>query len=311
MRETDAVSDLSLRQMRYVVAMADNGSISSAARALDVTQPTLSSSLREAELSLGVTLFLRSRGRPLALSAEGRVLLPEIRRLIAHADDVTQRAQGLAGPNTGMVRVGSLVTIAPVLVPPLLSAFRVDRPDAAVWVTTADQRELLLGLRTGDLHMALTYDLNIDEGVEFVPIASVPPKLLLGSSHPLAGKRSLSIKALAKDPFVLLDLPLSSDYFQAVFLGAGVSMRPSLRCSYLGFVRALVAEGMGYSIVNLVPASRGGDDGLSYVSIADDVPYLQLGFAMTDHALPGAAEEFRAMAGAMLPKLLLTRANRR
>ena len=155
------MSDLSLRQMRYVVAMADSGSISSAARALDVTQPTLSSSLREAELSLGVTLFLRSRGRPLALTAEGRVLLPEIRRLIAHADDVTQRAQGLAGPNTGMVRVGSLVTIAPVLVPPLLSAFRVDRPDADVWVTTADQQELLLGLRTGDLHMALTYDLNI------------------------------------------------------------------------------------------------------------------------------------------------------
>ncbi|HEY4331269.1 MAG TPA: LysR family transcriptional regulator, partial [Ilumatobacteraceae bacterium] len=118
------MNDVNLRQLRYVVAMADEGSISAAARLLDVTQPTLSSSLRDAEESLGVTLFLRSRGRPLVLTAEGRVLLPEIRRLVAHADDVGQRARGLAGPGTGMVRVGALVTVAPVLLPPLLSAFR-------------------------------------------------------------------------------------------------------------------------------------------------------------------------------------------
>ena len=111
------MTDLNLRQLRYVVAMADTGSISAAARSLDVAQPTLSSSLREAETSLGVTLFLRSRGKPLVLTAEGRSLLPEIRRLVAHADDVEQRAVGLAAPATGTVRIGSLVTIAPVLVP--------------------------------------------------------------------------------------------------------------------------------------------------------------------------------------------------
>ena len=302
--------DLNLRQLRYVVAMADAGTISAAARGLAVSQPTLSSSLRELESTLGVSLFLRSRGRPLALTAEGRILLPEIRRLVAHADDVGRRASGLAGPGTGTVRLGSLVTVAPVLIPPLLREFRGQQPDAGVSVTTADQQELLLGLRTGDLHMALTYDLDIDEGVEFVPIAPIAPKVVVASTHPLAGRRSVRLEALADDPFILLDLPLSSEYFQAVFLAARVSMRPSMRCRDLSFVRALVAEHLGYSVVNLVPAQR-GDDGLSYLSIEGPVPELQIGLAMADRALPAAADEFAALVRTRLAKLLVTRTNRR
>ncbi|MCU1395913.1 MAG: LysR family transcriptional regulator [Ilumatobacteraceae bacterium] len=304
------MSELNLRQIRYVVAMADAGSISAAARVLQVSQPTLSSSLRELEQSLGIALFVRSPGRPLTATAEGRVLLPEIRRLAAHADDVAQRASGLAAPATGTVRLGSLVTVAPVVVPPLIREFRSDQPDAAVAVSTADQQALLEGLRTGDLHMALTYDLDIDEGVDFVPIAAVAPKVLLPSAHPLAGRRSLKLSALAGEPFVLLDLPVSSDYFQAVFLAAGVSMRPAMRCSDLSFVRGLVAEHLGYSVVNLVPSQR-GDDGLAYVSIDGPVPHLQLGLAMADRPLPAAAQEFAALVRARLPKLLTTRTGRR
>jgi DNA-binding transcriptional LysR family regulator len=305
------MTDLSVRQMRYVVAMADHGSISAAARHLRVSQPTLSSSLRELESALGVTLFLRSRGRPLAATAEGRTLLPELRRLVAHAEEVGQRARGLAAPNTGTVRIGSLVTVAPVLLAPLLRSFRDQQPHANVSVVTADQQQLLEGLRTGELHMALTYDLDIDEGVEFTAVAGIAPKVLLAAAHPLAGKRSIRLAAVASEPFVLLDLPLSTDYFQAVFLAAGVSMRPSWRCSDLSFVRALVAEHLGYSVVNLVPGRRGGDDGLSYVSIDGDVPALHLGFAMADRTVPAAAREFREMATRMLPKLLMTRADRR
>lgn len=304
------MSELNLRQIRYAVAMADTGSISAAARSLDVTQPTLSSSLRELEHSLGVALFVRSRGRPLTMTAEGRVLLPEIRRLVAHADDVAQRASGLAAPATGTVRVGSLVTVAPVVVPPLIREFRAQQPDAGVSVVTADQRELLVALDTGDLHMVLTYDLDIDDGVHFIPIAKVAPKVLLPSAHPLAGRRSVALSALAGEPFVLLDLPVSVDYFQAVFLAAGVSMRPAMRCSDLSFVRGLVAEHLGYSVVNLVPSQR-GDDGLSYVCIDGPVPQLQLGLAMADRALPAAADEFAALVRARLPKLLATRTGRR
>ena len=304
------MTDVNMRQMRYVVAMADAGSISAAARNLDVTQPTLSSSLRELEQSLGVALFIRSRGRPLTMTAEGRVLLPEIRRLVAHAEDVAQRASGLAAPSTGTVRVGSLVTVAPVVVPPLIREFRAQQPDAGVSVSTADQRELLTGLENGDLHMALTYDLDIDEGVNFVPIAVVAPRVLLPSTHPFAGRRSISLAALASEPFVLLDLPVSADYFQAVFLAAGISMRPAMRCRDLSFVRGLVAEQLGYSIVNLVPAQR-GEDGLSYVCIDGTMPKLQLGLAMADRALPAAAVEFAALVRARLPKLLTTRTGRR
>lgn len=293
--------------MRYALAMADEGSISSAARTLNVTQPTLSSSLRELEYSLGVKLFLRSRGRPLTLTPEGRVLFPEIRRLVQHSGEVEHRAEGLAAPYTGTVRVGSLVTIAPVLLAPLLRAFRDRRPDAGFNVTTGNQEELLTGLRNGDLHVALTYDLDLDEGVDFQPIAAVPPKVLLPASHLLAGRRAVKLSALAKEPFILLDLPLSRDYFTGVFLAAGLSMRPSFRCSDLSFVRSLVVEGFGYSIVNLVPLDHAASSALAYVPIEGNVPRVQLGFAAVERKLSGTAEEFRTMATAMLPGLLSRR----
>jgi len=304
------LNELSLRQMRYVTTMADTGSISAAARALHVSQPTLSASLRDIEAALGITLFVRSRGRPLTATAEGRQLIPDLRRLVSHADDVHQRALGLADPSTGTVRLGSLVTIAPVLVAPLLRGFKSASPLASVTVTTGDQAQLLEGLRVGDLHMALTYDLNIDEGIEFVPLADVAPKVLLPATHELAGRRSLRLAELTAEPFILLDLPLSTDYFQAVFLAEGVSMRPAQRCRDLGLVRALVAEHLGYSVVNLVPASR-GDDGLAYVPVAGSVPSLKLGVALSDRTLSAAAEEFYEAARSSVPRLLRTRANRR
>lgn len=300
------MSDLNLRQLRYVVAMADTGTISSAARSLGVSQPALSTSLQEAEASMGVALFMRSHGRPLVLTAEGRALIPEIRRLVAQADELALRAAGLAAPTSGTVRLGTLVTIAPILLPPLLSAFRSVLPGATVSVTTADQATLLDQLRTGDLHMALTYDLSIDEGMEFSPIAVVPPRVLLSTSHPLSRRRSVRLQDLSGDPFVLLDLPLSADYFQAVFLAAGVSMRPAMRCVDLSFVRALVAENLGYSIVNLIPPKE--TEGLSYVPLDGDVPNLQIGLASADRTPPAAATEFRSMAGSLIPRLLKPRA---
>ena len=303
------MNELNFRQLRYVVAMADVGSISGAARSLDVAQPTLSSSLREAENSLGVTLFLRSRGKSLALTAEGRLLLPEIRRLVGHAEDVSQRALGLAAPTSGTVHIGSLVTVAPVLLPPLLAAFGAQLPDATVLVTTGDQESLLAGLCTGDLHLALTYDLNIDDGIEFIPIATVRPAVMLPSLHPLSGRRAIRLKSLVNDHFILLDLPISTEYFQAVFLAAKASMRPAMRCSDLSFVRALVAEGLGYSVVNLVPAAS-KDDRLSYVPIDEVVPNLQLGFAVARRPMPAATAEFQALALKLLPKLLTTRVRR-
>lgn len=272
---------INLRHLHYFLAMSDAGSMSDAAVRLGVSQPTLSTALRDLEKALGVVLFDRSRGRSLILTNVGTALVPETRAMLQHADEFEQHAGHLTSSRAGTVRVGALVTVAPIVLPPLLRAYGDAHPSAPVTLITGDQAELLHAMEARDIDVALTYDLQLDNAFDFRAAVDVPPLALLPADHRLAHRRRVSLRALADDPFVLLDLPLSRDYFTAVFLSADQPMRPAMRATDAFLLRSLVAAGFGYSIVNLVPrgsVTAGGGE-VCHVPLADDVPGLRLGVA--------------------------------
>jgi DNA-binding transcriptional LysR family regulator len=290
---------LNLRQLHYFLAMAEAGSMSDAAARLGVSQPTLSTALRDLEASLGIVLFGRSRGRSLILTTDGTALLPEARAMLQHAEEFEQRAVHLTSASGTTLRVGALVTVAPIELPPLLRAYRNDHPATPITLTTGDQAEMLQALAAGDIDVALTYDLQLDDSFDFRAAVEVPPMALLAADHPLAHRRRVTLRALAGDPFVLLDLPLSRDYFTAVFLSAGQPMRPTMRTTDAFLLRSLVAAGFGYSVVNLVPSgsvTAGGGE-VRHVPFADDLPTLRLGVARrrvptTSPALSAESDRF-------------------
>jgi DNA-binding transcriptional LysR family regulator len=129
--------------------------------------------------------------------------------------------------------------------------------------------------------MAFVYDLSRDADIEFLPLAELPPYAIVASDHPLAGERVVSLRRLAGEPMVLLDLPHSREYFSAIFHGLGLEPAIAYRTASPNMVRAMVANGLGYSLLNVRPRVDRALDGKPYVAVElkEKVRPLQMGIA--------------------------------
>ena len=129
--------------------------------------------------------------------------------------------------------------------------------------------------------MAVTYDLEIGEDIGFAPLATLPPYALLGTSHPLAREPQLKLAQLAPFPMVLLDMPVSREYFLALFIREKVEPTIAWSSRQMDAVRTLVANGLGYTLANVRPRADVALDGrrLRRVPLSGDLPPVRIGIA--------------------------------
>jgi DNA-binding transcriptional LysR family regulator len=131
------------------------------------------------------------------------------------------------------------------------------------------------------LNLALTYDLDIPSDIAFDSLAELPPSALLPADHPLAARSEIDLADLVSEPYILVDLPMSRDYFRALFLSKGLQPNIAMRSSHLETIRTLVANGFGYALVNVRPALDRALDGrpLAIVPLSGDHRPMILGVA--------------------------------
>ena len=286
-----------LKQLRYLVAAADHGNLTSAAAALHVSQPSVSSAISQLERAFRVQLLVRHQAKGVSLTPAGTRIAAEARSLLAHAADFAEGSKALVGSLSGSLELGCFVTFAPLYLPRLLIDFAKSRPAVRVNVHEGALDTLQERLLSGACELALLYELGIREAVETEVLTRLSPYALLARNHPLAERKALSLKDLAAEPLVLLDLPHSRDYFRAMFLRAGIEPRVSHRSLSFEMVRGLVANGHGYSILNLRPHGDLSYDGakLACRPLRDPLPPLSIVLAKVKGARPTRrAEAFAA-----------------
>jgi LysR family transcriptional regulator, hydrogen peroxide-inducible genes activator len=144
----------SLRQLRYLVELADHLNFRLAAEASFVTQSTLSAGIKELESLLGVQLVERDT-RVVRITRVGDEVVARARQLLASAQDLVSTAKNAAEPLTGLVGLGAIPTIAPFLLPALLPALRRRYPALQLYLREDLTERLLERLRAGQLDMAL------------------------------------------------------------------------------------------------------------------------------------------------------------
>ena len=264
---SDPAARFTLRQLSCFVAACEGGGIGAAAARLHLAQATVSAAISDLERTLGVQLLVRGRRRAATPSPAGRELLAQAADVLAAAGRLDERSAALRGDVSGELPVGCLVTLAPAVAPAICRAFEGRWPRAAVTLVPAHQAELLGRLRDGTIALAITYDLGLNAAVEFDPLAAAPPYALVAAGHPLAAAGSAGLAQLAAEPFVLLDLPLSRDYFLALFRQAGVEPAVARRVADPELVRSLVAWGYGYTLANARPAPTRAVDGTPLVAL--------------------------------------------
>ncbi|MCQ0970497.1 LysR substrate-binding domain-containing protein [Paracoccus sp. TK19116] len=258
---------VSLRTLRYIVEVADAGSVTDAARRLGVSQPSVSVALAQAERDLGVQIFVRQHARGMNLSVPGRVLVDQARGLLRAASELADTARSLGDPLSGEIVVGSFPRLAMRYMPRIIASFRQAFPNITVRLIEGDHAELVAGLENSSIEIALGYDFARPEHLSAEELASLPPMALLSRDHPLAGSETISLSELASDPFILLDLPFSRDYFLGLFSSCGLQPSIAFRSSSPELVRGLVGNGMGFSLHNTLPLGAVAYDGSESVTV--------------------------------------------
>ncbi|MBB2927865.1 LysR family transcriptional regulator [Paraburkholderia silvatlantica] len=273
----------SLRQLRYFVVAAEALSFTAAARRLHISQPSISTALADLEASFGVQLFIRHHASGLSLTHSGRDLLGHARNLLKNAEELQLAASEMDGGMGGTISLGCLVSLAPPLMPGIISRFVKEHAGIGFRTTEAHQDVLFGGLSDGSLDIVLTYSLDIADGIAFTPLLSLPPYVLLPRTHRLARANKVSLAELLEEPYVMLDLPHSREYFSALFDSVGTRPVPTFRSSQPEVVRGMVANGLGYSILNFPLKSTRTVDGEHFVikHFKDNVSATTLGIAQS------------------------------
>jgi DNA-binding transcriptional LysR family regulator len=211
-----------LRQLEYLVAVGECGSIAQASARVNVSSPSISAAIAQLEAEFGLPLFVRRHAHGLSLTQGGRQFVSLARKVLAEAATLSDLAQEITGTVGGPLAIGCLQTFAQVVLPQLRRSFEAAWPAVSVSQTETDQAGLISALRRAEIDVALTYDLQVPPDMEFYPLVELPPHALMPPDHPLAGRAAVSVEDLAPYPMVLLDLPLSSEYFLSFFAERGL-----------------------------------------------------------------------------------------
>ncbi|MEZ4321697.1 MAG: LysR substrate-binding domain-containing protein [Myxococcota bacterium] len=244
-----------LRQLEYLVAVADTGQFVEAARQCGVSQPALSRQIREVEEQLGVEVFERTRPRVLT-TAVGAEVVRRARRLLGEARELVAVAQASTRGHQGVVRLGVIPTVAPYGLPGLLAKLRVVYPDVAFAIQELPTEVLLERLRSGSVDVGLLARSFDDTGLTGVDLVNEPFVLVAPADHPLGAREPVCARDLEGASLILMeDGHCLRDQAIDVCAGAGAPPPTSVAAASVSTLVRMVESGLG---ATLLPASALG-----------------------------------------------------
>lgn len=194
---------MNLRDLRYIIKVADLKHFGRAAAACHVSQPTLSGQILKLEEELGVAIFERV-GKSLTTTAAGDLILEHARRAIAAADELVACARASRDPMLGPLRLGVIPTLAPYLMPFALPLARAEMPKTPLALVEDMTARLIGPVLEGELDAALIASDPETDALEVTPLFNEPFFLVLPRDHPLAAGAVVDAGAIDPNQLLLL-----------------------------------------------------------------------------------------------------------
>jgi LysR family hydrogen peroxide-inducible transcriptional activator len=251
------LSGLSLRDLEYVVAVAEESHFGRAAERCNVSQPTLSVQVRKLEEALGLVLFERGNRRVM-LTPAGQGIVRQARTVLAEAQRLLVLAsEGRGAPLTGRLVLAAIQTLGPYLFPLVLRSLRQEFPLLALALSEARTAEILEGLRDGRIDAALLSLPVPSSGLTLSPLFIEPFLLACPADHALARGGALRARDIAGPDLLLLDEGNCLRDQTVAACGAGSAA--GRHATSLETLRSMVAAGAGYTLLPALAAPTGPD----------------------------------------------------
>lgn len=242
---------MELRQLRYFVAVAEEGNISRAAQKIFLTQPALSRQIKALEEEIGQCLLER-QAHSIRLTAAGEILLREARELLLHADLVLER---VSATGHGLrLRVGYAPSFAAGILAAAVSNFTQTHQGSRVELYDFSTKEMLTGLEDDKLDIAITLRREDEaRGLKWAPILKTSWNLAINRQHPLAKLPRVTLADVAKEPLVIFRRSEYPEYWDMVAAWLrGTRQHTKITGEYDGVdsLIAAVEAGLGVALVS-------------------------------------------------------------
>jgi LysR family transcriptional regulator, hydrogen peroxide-inducible genes activator len=240
---------MEIQQLRYLVAVADQGSFTGAAEHCHVTQPTLSHQIKKLEEEVGEPLLQRH--------VQGASLTPLGQRVYRHAQEILRGVESVREAATsfsklvqGLLRIGVIPTIAPYLVPGLLRRAQKRYPGIDFQMTEEPTEQLLASLFSGKLDLAVLSPPVEDERAQTLDLFVDEFLLAIPARHVLAKARHVPLRTLKEEPMILMnDAHCLRGQTISFCQRAGFAPKVVIQSAQLDTVLAMVETGQGISLV--------------------------------------------------------------
>ena len=261
---------MELHQLEYVMAVVKHNHFSYAADSVCITQSTLSHQIKKLEEELGVKLFERST-RKVRLTPAGKEFAGYAANILDQLYQSRRAMQQYSNAEKGEITVGAIPVIGMLGFIPLLTDFQKTYPNIHMTIKEAGGETLLDDLLSERLDAAFLIpptDLKDYKGLQFSPLVMDDLVLLTYKSHPLAAEKSIDLKTVRHDNFIMMntnDGMLRTNL--EVCQKAGFTPKIVFQSSQVETIAALVAEGMGISILSASVAKHVKNSALSIIKL--------------------------------------------
>ena len=290
---------MELHQLRYFVAVAEEGSFSRAAAREHVAQPSLSQQIQKLEFDVGERLFDRLP-RSIVLTEAGKHLLDYARRVLLEMTNARRCLEDLKRNVCGHLTVGGILTIAPFVLPALIEKFQNRYSNVTLEIFEDATENLALRLEDGTLDLALVSSCNESPALQRHSLGNEPLLLLLSREHPLAKRTKVKWSDLKSQKFLLLH-EMHCLSAQVCELLEANHLQPQLaaRAAQLATIAKMVESGLGVTLVPQMMLNSELSSGCVALPFAPPVPMREINILRNPLRLESrAAAAFREEAAA-------------
>lgn len=283
-----------LRQIEVFHAVYANGSISAAARALNVSQPAVSKVLRHTEAQLGIKLFDLVRGR-LVPSDEAHALFREVDEVFDRIASLQLTAQNLRASGAGHLRIGVVPSLGLEIAPRAIAAFRAKNPDVTFSVRTLHHNDVVRSLYERECDLAIGYDPPHHPRMRQKKLASAALYLMAPKGQFGADRDAVAITELnGLDMVSVTGSGPIGDLVTRAFSKAQIEAREIVSVSTYYIAAALVRYGSGVAIVDAFTAQAMATDGLDVLQLTPELNFGVCAAWLEDRPLSKLGSKFVA-----------------
>ncbi|WP_131196898.1 LysR substrate-binding domain-containing protein [Lichenihabitans psoromatis] len=204
----------------------------------------------------------------MTLTPSGQRFYQHALQLHGRAREFEQKILGERNEVAGEIAVACFESLAPLYAPALIASFQREFPGVMVRLDVGAQERIIQGLRSGAYDVAICYSQGLPKSISQVGLLpDLYPHAILPMGHRLAGSGPVSLSMLTEDPFILLDIWPSNEYFLSLFKDAGLNPKIAYHAPSLELVRGLVGQGLGFSLLVTEPVNNTTFDGKEVISL--------------------------------------------